>query len=167
MEAIATEADVTPRAVYHYFDSKQALFTAAARSALDRMLGDIAERVMPATTTRERLHAFLDIYRDVYAEDPTLLSFTSMAVLEANRDPDLPSPLSEDEVGGVFLGLLVDEAMRNHDLADDVGRDGAITLMQVVGTGLTMLATAEGPTLDYLAMLDALDRLIDGTLFTD
>jgi AcrR family transcriptional regulator len=164
MEHIADDAGVTPRALYHYYDSKQDLFAAAARSSVDRFTAEIADRVLPATTTRERLKVFIQVYRDLYAEDPTLLSFASVASIESSRDPDLPNPFADDD-GRDLLAALVDEAIRTDELADGVGRGAAITLLEVMGVGMTLLAANEDVD-DYPGMLDALERLVDGTLFT-
>jgi len=166
LEQIAADAGVTPRALYHYFDSKQDLFAGAAQSSAERFTAEVISRVFAASTLRDRLKAFIDVYRDLNAEDPTLLSFASVAHIDANRDPELSNPFEGRPDGRLLLAALVDEAVANGELTDAASRAGAVTLLEVMGVGMTLLAASDDADVDYPGMLDALDHLVDGTLFT-
>ena len=51
-------------------------------------------------------------------------------------------------------------------MAEGIDPGGAVALLDVFGAGLTLVASADRGA-DYLAMLDVIDRLIDGALFVD
>jgi AcrR family transcriptional regulator len=165
---IAREAGITPRAIYHYVDSKPDLFRQAAELAYGRFTNAVVTRVMPSEDTRGRLHDLIDVFRSLYAEDPTLVAFLSQAAIEAKRDPEL----AEGEMvtpWGDTLDLnhaLVAVARLRGDIAPDIDPAGAAALLEVIGSGLTLVASKDRAG-DYTAMLDVLDRLVDGTLFAD
>jgi AcrR family transcriptional regulator len=162
---IAREAGVTPRALYHYVDSKRELFTAAANSALARFTSEVAERVLVHEGAIERLRGYIDVFRVMHREDPSLVAFVSLSALEARWNPDLPDPL--DGFGdAVRLANrhLIDDALARGELGDDIDPAGAVALLEVFGAGLTMIAGGERDE-EYPAMLDVLERLLEGTLF--
>lgn len=166
MADIAQAAGVTPRAIYYYFPSKADLFEQASVAAYQRFGEEIALRVLAHDHTRARLHGFVDVFRVLFREDPSLVAFISLARLEAHRNPELPS---SRQLVGEFPDvneLLVRDAVTQGALADDIDTGGAVALLEVFGAGLTLLATGERQD-DYLSMLDVVDRFIDGALFTD
>lgn len=163
---IAREAGITPRAIYHYVESKPQLFRQAAEVAHDRFAAEVAARVLPAADSRGRLHALADVFRLLYREDPTIVAFLSQAVTEAQRNPELDPELLVAGGRTSFNHLLVDMAIAQGDLADGVDAAGAAAMLEVLGSGLTLLASDEREH-EYMAMLDVLDRLVDGTLFVD
>jgi AcrR family transcriptional regulator len=164
---IAREAGVTPRALYHYVASKRDLFAAAADAALQRFVTEVAERVLVHDDARSRLRAYVDVFRVLHREDPSLVAFVSLSSLESRWNPDLPDPLSDVVVQlRVANRWLVDDAIRRGELTGGIDPAGASALLEVFGAGLTLLAGGERDA-DYPAMLDVMDRLIDGTLFVD
>lgn len=169
MADIAHEAGVTSRAIYHYVDSKLALFARAFEEAYQRFVEEVLARVFAQRhdTTRGRLRAYNDVFRVLYREDPSLVAFLSMALLEAARNRELlgvlPGELHRDLPN--FNKMLVAYAVEHGELAGDIEPAGAVALLDVFGAGLTLVATKERGR-DYLAMLDVIDRLLDGDLFT-
>jgi AcrR family transcriptional regulator len=163
---IAREAGVTPRALYHYVASKRDLFAAAADAALRRFIGEVAERVLVHQDARSRLKAYIDVFRALHEEDPSLVAFVSLSALESRWNPDLPDPLS-DVVGQLQVAnrWLVDDAVRRDELEEGVDPAGASALLEVFGAGLTLVAGGQRDQ-DYPAMLDVMDRLLEGRLFT-
>lgn len=164
---IAKEAGVTPRALYHYVASKRDLFAAAADAALQRFVTEVSERVLVHDDARSRMRAYIDVFRVLHREDPSLVAFVSLSSLESRWNPDLPDPLS-DVVGQLRVAnsWLVDDAIRRDELIGGIDPAGASALLEVFGAGLTLLAGGERDD-DYPAMLDVMDHLIDGTLFVD
>lgn len=163
---IAREAGVTPRALYHYVASKRDLFAAAADAALRRFGAEVTARVLVHDDARSRLRAYIDVFRVLHREDPTLVAFVSLSALESRWNPDLPDPLS-DVVGQLRMAnrWLIDEALDSGEMADGIDAAGAAALLEVFGAGLTLLAGGERDE-DYPAMLDVMERLLDGELFT-
>jgi TetR/AcrR family transcriptional repressor of uid operon len=164
---IAREAGITPRAIYHYVDSKPQLFAQAAEVAYARWSREVVTRVLPGEDTRSRLHDLVEVFRSLYQEDPTLVAFLSQAASEAHRNPELEAPVppgSKDR--GTLNHMLVAMGRDQGDIAPDVDPAGAAALLEVLGSGLTLLASHERED-EYLAMIDVLHRVIDGTLFVD
>lgn len=164
---IAREAGITPRAIYHYVESKPELFRLAADVAYERFTAEVAERVLPREETRGRLHDLIDVFRALYLEDPTLIAFLSQAPMEARRNPELDVPAAWTMTDSTGLPhALVALALARGDLTPEVDPLGAAALIEVMGAGMTILATRERAD-EYLAMLDVMERLVDGTLFAE
>jgi len=162
---IASEAGVTPRALYHYVDSKRDLFLAAAQAALLRFGAEVTERVLVHDSAHDRLRAYIDVFRVLHREDPSLVAFVSLSSLEARWNPDLPDPVSEvTDMVRMANRYLIDEAVERDELGKGIDPSGAVALLEVFGAGLTLMAGGERDE-DYPAMLDVLERLLDGTLF--
>lgn len=172
MDRLAAAAGVNVRAIYHYFPSKRALFDAAAEAALETFGTLVVEHVFAHDDTRGRLHGFLAMYRVLYAEHRHLLSFLSVVTMEAiaqsraARATGADAPvLAGAEPITLLNSALVAAAAERGELDPAVAPDGAVALIQAIGVGLGAADLADdGP---FLAMLDALDALIDGTLLRD
>ena len=164
---IAREAGITPRAIYHYVDSKPELFAQAAQVAYGRWSEEVATRVVTGKDTRSRLHGLVDIFRVLHHEDPTLVAFLSLAASEAQRNPELGVPLPPGNDPRVTISTnLAAMGHADGDFAPGVDPAGAAALLEVLGSGLALLASDERED-EYMAMLDVIDRVIDGTLFVD
>jgi AcrR family transcriptional regulator len=161
---IARAAGVTPRAIYHYADSKPRLFALAAEQAYERFVDEIVARVFAHEDTSGRLHAYVDVFRVLFQEDPSVVAFVSRAPLEAVRTPELRDVLPTEMVGGVALNeRIVHDSVERGELAAGLDPAGAVALLEVFGAGLTLLAGGDRDP-EYLAMLDVLEHLIDGSL---
>lgn len=167
MADIAYEAGVTPRAIYHYADSKAQLFALAASAAYARFGEEIAQRVLVHDDTRSRLLGYIDVFRTLYTDDPSLVAFVSLAMLEADRTPELVEPLLGSFADAFNPNpLIVNDSVARGELGADVDPAGAVALLEVFGAGLTLVARGDRGA-EYLAMLDALEHLVDGTLLAD
>src|SRR4029453_15777176 len=128
-------------------------FAAAADAALARFGAEVAARVLVHDDARSRLRAYIDVFRVLHREDPSLVAFVSLSALESRWNPDLPDPLT-----GVVEQLkqanrwLVDEAIAHGELAAGIDAPGAAALLEVFGAGLTLLAGG-GRDEDHPAML--------------
>ncbi|HEY8526081.1 MAG TPA: TetR/AcrR family transcriptional regulator [Acidimicrobiales bacterium] len=163
---IAREAGITPRAIYHYVESKPQLFRRAADAAYERFADAVSERVLGRADSRSRLHGLADVFRDLYREDPTIVAMLSQTVTEVYRNPELDRSMLMPEGYVPLNRVLVDMAVADGDLAEGVDPAGAAAMIEVLGSGLTLLASKEREH-EYMAMLDVLERLLDGTLFVD
>jgi AcrR family transcriptional regulator len=161
---IAREAGVTSRAVYHYVDSKPELFVRTALAAHERVADEILARVASGTGAHDALGRWIQAFVELFDEDPSLVQFLSLVVLEVERNPELAAALPDDVGITAVNRWLVDQAVEHGELAPGVDPAGAVTLLEVFGAGLTLLAHDERKH-DYRAMLDVLGRLIDGRLF--
>jgi AcrR family transcriptional regulator len=166
MEALAAECGLNERALYYYFKSKRELYEAAAAVAVGRMVSEIAERVFSHTALRDRIGAYIDIYRDLYASEPDLLPFIGMLLVDWREEaqPGLEEALSGPGVAfSEFLGTLVDDALANDELGEGVDREGAVMYLVAIGMGVTLVSGRDNAA--FPAMLDVLDRLNEGTLY--
>ena len=174
VEQLARDLELDARAIYHYFPSKRALFQAASEAAFDLYGAEVAVRVLVHQDLRSRLHAFVDLYRSLFLEHRHLLSFLSVVVVESVAAGQDGGPagdrfhvedLTDHGAPVVAMNmLLVDQAIERGELAGDIGAGAAVALLQMIGMGLGLASLGVDPP--FLAMLDALDRLIDGNLLT-
>jgi AcrR family transcriptional regulator len=161
---IADAAGVTPRALYHYAESKQRLFALAADHAYQRFGDEIVARVLTREDTRGRLRGYVDVFRALYQDDPSIVAFVSRAALEAARTPELSEALPIAIAGVLDVNeLIVRDGVARGELAPGVEPAGAVALLEVFGAGLTLIAGGDRDP-EYLAMLDVLEHLIDGSL---
>jgi AcrR family transcriptional regulator len=166
MEALAAECGLNERALYYYFRSKRELFDAAARDAVVRLGADIGDRVFSKTALRDRLHGYIQLYRDLHESDPDLLPFVGMLLVDWRAEARPATELALLEPGGAitgFLGTLVDDALAGDELAPGVDRDGALMFLVAIGMGMTLLSGPDNAS--FPEMLDVIERLNDGTLY--
>jgi AcrR family transcriptional regulator len=165
MEALAAECGLNERALYYYFRSKRELFEAAGEAALLRFGSAIADRVFSQTALRDRISAYIEIFRDMHESEPDVLPFIGMLLVDwrLEAQPSMAQALSGP--GGAlfgFLGALVDEAVAHDELEPGVDRDGAVMYLVAIGMGVTLVS---GQNASFPAMLDVLERLNGGTLY--
>jgi AcrR family transcriptional regulator len=172
MDRLATEAGLTVRAVYHYFPSKRALFRAATEDAMQRFGAEIVARVFVHDGLRDRVKGFIDVYRAIYQTAPHELAFIGMVLVDAisndlsagARAASTSADLQDASVAVRLLNeTLVDQAFARGEVHPDVDREGAMLLLETLGMGLSLAALND--TGSFLQMLDALERLNDGSLF--
>lgn len=176
MDRLATEAELTVRAIYHYFPSKRELFRSATDEAFGRFAGEVAEQVFRHDDLRARVHGYLEAYRSLHTTDPHVLSFIGMVLVDAlSEDVEAGANGSSatgahlegsTEILRVFLERLVDDALARGEVHPDLDRDGALLLLNTLGMGLA-LATLDEKAGSFPAMLDAFELLVDGSLFAD
>jgi hypothetical protein len=104
------------------------------------------------------------MYRTLYKEDPSLVAFVSLAVLEASRTPELriTVPAGVLTSGGAHEAIVADAAEAGQ-LGPGIDAAGAKALLDVFGSGLTLMAHPDRDA-KYLAMLDAFEHMLDGPL---
>jgi len=173
MDHLARESGLTVRAVYHYFPSKRALFRAATDEAMQRFGDEIINRVFVHDALVDRVRGFIDVYRAIYQTAPHELAFIGMVLVDAissdlsvgtKASSSTSADLQDASVAVQALNeALVDQAMARGEVHPDVDREGAMLLLETLGMGLALAALND--TGSFLQMLDALERLNDGSLF--
>jgi AcrR family transcriptional regulator len=181
MDRLSAEAGLTVRALYHYFPSKRALFDAATADALARFAAEVAARVFVHERLDARVRGYLDVYRTLHRGDPHLVPFIGMVMVDAAADRPAAAGFAEPSGGPVpavpadgprtaevaellraFLGTLVDDAIRRGEVHPALDREGAITLLVMLGRGISLSALSDAAS--FPAMVDALEMLVEGTL---
>lgn len=176
MERIANAAELTVRAIYHYFPSKRALFDAATEDALGRFGAAVLEHVFVHERLVDRVHGYLEVFRTLHREQPDVVPFIGMVLVDGVSRIDAADASRVAGVDGAGDGIatagvalqeliatLVDDAICRGEVSKSLDRGGAITLLVMLGRGLCLSALSDAPT--FVAMLDELERLVDGTLF--
>ena len=175
MERLADESGRTVRGVYHYFPSKRALFEAATEQALDRFAHEVLAKVFVHQRLDERVKGYLEVYRELHRTDPHIVPFIGMVLVDAISEDGGPAGQSSvaettceivdaGQALRTFSETLVDDALANGEVHPAVDREAAITLLAMLGRGLSLSALSDADS--FSTMLDAFERLIDGTLFT-
>jgi AcrR family transcriptional regulator len=162
---IADHADVTPAAIYIYFDSKTALYLAAVQDANEKLVLHYRRAIAETTTVRDGFRALLSTSaRLLHERDPSLAAFLSALPVEMQRHPEIAEAIiaTPNEVVEIVEGM-VEAAVRS----GEVGRGVARYL------GATFVACAMGFSLYFATvdtshpgeMVDVFGALLDGTLF--
>jgi AcrR family transcriptional regulator len=161
---IALRAGVTPAAIYQYFDSKLALYAAAAREAVievtAHMRAHVANHESMAVALREIVLSLLALQH----RDPLLPPFFAALHFEALRNPAIAQAIKPDREAILsVMAEVVQGGVRNGEIdAADVPRVAGMFIACTIG--LSQLAT----TLGGQRIADAArayGQLLDGTLF--
>lgn len=172
MERLAGEAGLTVRALYHYFPSKRSLFRAATEEAMRRFGDEIVARVFVHETLPDRVRGFIDVYREIYRTAPHELAFIGMVLVDAiskdlsGKDDAAVSSTDLEDASVAVQTLnetLVHEAFARGEVHPDIDPAGARLLLETIGMGLALAALND--TGSFPKMLDALERLNDGSLY--
>lgn len=158
---IAQAADITTGAIYHYFESKQALF-AEVTNEVSRVVFDEFERVVTDEPTFiDQFRALLDAASKLHAEDPSLARFSAIYPIEAQRHPELAVVLDPMQAGraATFFQDLAREAAERGDLPDDLPAEDVGNMIGAVTLGLANYG-ALSPTADeHRGAVVALQRI--------
>lgn len=164
---IAADVGITPTAIYHYVDSKAALFAAVYCDAIDRVYTDFEHAAAGESHLLARFSAVLRRANELQLADPSIAGFIVAVAQETQRHPDLLALLAPQRGRHqrFFLGLVA-EAAAAGELQADVDQAGLADLLGAVLTGLARMTTAAGDPSRYTAAVDALERFFDGSLVT-
>lgn len=160
---IADQAGITTGAIYQYFDSKTALYVAAAKDAQSELVPEFERAVHAETSTRAAFRALLAASARLHARDPSLAAFLSSLPVEMQREPSIaeamaaePSPVLDVVTRLVARGVRAGEIARR-----DEARVVAVFLACTMGFSL-YAATMDGG--DFVETMDAFLALLEGGL---
>jgi len=71
LQFIASQAGVQKTAIYYYFPSKAALYTAVLKSILEHFEAVLSQVISSSGSHAEKLSTLMDAFNDVFAERPT------------------------------------------------------------------------------------------------
>ncbi|MBI2711093.1 MAG: TetR/AcrR family transcriptional regulator [Actinobacteria bacterium] len=169
MARLAAACDLDARALYHHFGSKRGLFDAAVGDAFACFGQEVLARAFAHERAVDRLHGYVDAYRTLHDREPHVLAMIGRALVEILSDDGTTragadGPIAEGERLRQLLESVVDEAIERGEVAPDLDRDGLVLLLSTIGMGLALASLDDSGA--FAAMLDALDRLSDGSIFT-
>ncbi|NNE13023.1 MAG: TetR/AcrR family transcriptional regulator [Ilumatobacter sp.] len=162
---IAADVGITPAAIYHYVESKAALYAAVYCDTIERVYDEFEKAAAAEDHLLARYSAVLRRANDLQAEDGSISGFIVAVAQETQRNPALLA-LIEPQRGRhqrFFAGLVAD-AEANGELEPDVDGAGLADLLGAVLTGLARMANIAGDTRRYTAAVDVLERFFDGSL---
>lgn len=161
---VASEANLSAGALYHYFSSKQELFAATYREVQEIVLSGFEESARQADTLEAKSMAILEQAVKLHADDPTLAVFAAVAPVELQHHEELRQMLEPAvwEFAGFFDGLV---RVHESELADGVDVMMGSALLVATTLGLAQLAALSGSVEVHRAGVDGFERLLAGRLF--
>ena len=165
---IATDVGITPTAIYHYVESKAALYAAVYCDTIDRVYTEFERAAAQETALLARFSAVLRRANEMQIDDSSIAGFIVAVAQETQRHPDLLALLAPQRGRHqrFFQGLVAD-AVASGELQDDVDPTGLADLLGAVLTGLARMTSVAGDPSRYTAAVDALERFFDGSLVTE
>jgi AcrR family transcriptional regulator len=162
---IAADVGITATAIYHYVDSKAALYAAVYCDTIDRVYTEFERAAAEETHLLARYSAVLRRANELQVADPSIAGFIVAVAQETQRHPDLLALLTPQRGRHQrFFASLVSEAAAAGELQPDVDQRGLADLLGAVLTGLARMTTIAGDPSRYTAAVDSLERFFDGTL---
>lgn len=162
---IAADVGITPTAIYHYVESKAALYAAVYCDVIDRVYADFEKAAAGESHLLARYSAVLRRANELQVADPSIAGFIVAVAQETQRNPDLLELITPQRGRHQrFFAGLVAEAAAAGELKADVDHAGLTDLLGAVLSGLARLANDSGDPARYTAAVDALERFFDGTL---
>ena len=165
IKEVATMVGKTNRAIYQYFDSKEALYAAVLKDTQEAMLPRFVEALQDQGDFKSRLKKILHVFAAAYAESPDVTAFLGSVPIEMNRHPVLQESIIDDD-NSILLGMfqLIDAAKASGEIQSTVPTEELfITFVgSAMGMGI-MKHGMDAADMDQTTL--GLIELIDGTMF--
>jgi AcrR family transcriptional regulator len=163
---IAEAAGLTTGAIYHYFDSKPALFAAVAAETFELIRSEFLDALQDAEPTFVgQVTAVWDRAAALHASDRSYAGFAMISPIERARHDEIPAEL-EGHAPHEVLREIVTNARARGELAVDVDDDTVLSLLVVITIGLAQAAAASESVDDHRRTTAAFRRVLDGSLLT-
>jgi len=162
---IAAAAGITPSALYHWFDSKAALYAAVQGDSIALLLDAYSAAAARETTAVGRLCAALEANVALNRDHPGLAEFLAHAPLEIRRHPELAAAVGDAgiEVARLFRDWVAD-GVRTRELPPDLDVAATVGLISALGFGLAWLRGTVAEAARHDAMLRRAQDLLRGSL---
>lgn len=162
---IAEDVGITSGAIYHYVDSKAALYAAVYCDIVDEVYTEFEKAAAEHESLFEQYEAVLRRAHELQLDDPSIPGFIVAVAQETQRHPDLLALLAPQRGRhSSFFTELAERAGDRGDLASDVDRAALADLLGATFAGLARMSVSTGDPMRYTGALDVLVRLLDGTL---
>jgi AcrR family transcriptional regulator len=163
---LAAEAGITTGALYHYFESKQAIYAAVYDEVQEVVYGRFGLVEAEYHTFISRFEAMLETAYQLNREDPSLARLIGAVRIDERRDPELRSMLAEIYASrqGGFFERLVELGIKTGEI-DSSHRSLVLSLLQIILIGLTD-AVSDDPVQHRIA-IDGIKALLEGKLIRE
>jgi AcrR family transcriptional regulator len=134
---LASEAGITTAAMYHYFDSKLAIYEAVLAEVQEQVYRLFDEAEQSADGFVDKLEAVYECAHALNRSDASLARFLGASRIDRMRDPDLAKALgSIDTRGEGFFERIVDCGIRTGEVARR-DRSAVLASIRAFNVGLT------------------------------
>lgn len=134
---LATEAGLTPAAMYHYFDSKLDIYKAVLDDVQERVYHRFAAAERGSDTFIGKIEAVYEVAHELNRDDATLARFLGSSRIDRLRNPELASELgARDTRGAGFFEGIVDRGIETGEIAR-ADRKMVIAFIWAFNVGLT------------------------------
>jgi AcrR family transcriptional regulator len=162
---IASDVGLTSTAIYHYVESKAALYAAVYCDTIDRVYTGFQQAADAESHLLARFSAVLRRANEMQVDDPSIAGFIVAVAQETQRHPDLRALLAPQRGRHQrFFESLVAQGAAAGELQPDVDRGALADLLGAVLSGLARMTVASGDPSRYAAAVDVLEQFFDGTL---
>jgi AcrR family transcriptional regulator len=162
---IAADVGITAGAIYHYVDSKAALYADVYCSTIDELYTEFERVAAEHDNLSEQYGAVLRRSAELGIDDPSITGFIVAVAQETQRHPDLLALLTPQRGRhSRFFSGLVDGAAERGELAPGLDRRALADLLGAVMTGLARMSEAAGDPMRYVAAVGVVERILDGTV---
>jgi len=161
---LASQAEITTGAIYHYFASKRDIYVAVDRDVRRRVARRFAEAEQGADSFVDKVEAILEVAHEMNRQDPSLARFLAAVRVDLHRHAELREVMGDGALrDDAFLAGLVEHGIGTGEIAA-ADRAGAMALLRTILIGLT---DAVSDDLDaQRAAIDAIRGLLEGSLIT-
>jgi AcrR family transcriptional regulator len=162
---IADDVGITSGAIYHYVDSKAALYAAVYCDTVDEVYTEFEKAATAGESLFDQYEAVLRRAHELQLDDPSIPGFIVAVAQETQRHPDLLALLAPQRGRhSRFFAELVERAGERGELAPGVEWSALADLLSATFAGLARMSVSTGDPMRYTAALDVLVRLLDGTV---
>jgi AcrR family transcriptional regulator len=162
---IADDVGITSGAIYHYVESKAALYADVYCGTIDEVYSEFERVAAQHETLFAQYSAVLTRAVEMQMADPSITGFIVAVAQETQRHPDLLALLTPQRGRhSRFFSELVEAAAKRGELAPDLDRRALADLLGAVLTGLARMSASAGDPARYQAAVEVLDRFLDGSL---
>lgn len=159
---LALRAGYTTGAMYHYFGSKQALYTAVFNQVQLYVYETFEAASQSADTFAGKIDAILDAAVQLNRLDPTLAQFLVTARIDMVRHPELGAGLAEPAARrDRFFTDVIDTGVRTGEV-DPGDQEMLLDVISAILTGLVSYSSSD--TDRHLRTVTGVKRLLDGKL---
>lgn len=167
-QEIARAAGVTSGTLYHYFDSKSALYQAALHHCILALVDAYRSACRDAASQSAVEQLCLGLKRVIALADewPGIVRFGGNAAAEIRHNRELE--WLDSDLGNAFPDFfreLVQGAARRGELAPDISVEDVASLLGALTVGLSISHEIDGDDEQFAARLRAYERLLRGDLF--
>jgi AcrR family transcriptional regulator len=165
---IAEAAQLTPPALYHYFDSKESLFVATLEDRASKLMARYEAGAASQLRVLDKLCALLDIAVVVNREDENIASFVLSANLEGARNPALSARLRSERSYRSMRELLAEilqTARQNGELDAEIDLEALVQTLDVCLAGMIRFAALTHTPRAHERAIEMFKSLLRGQVF--